>query len=142
MLLFVVAPPPDDLGDQFGERAELEGELQIPLGLPGDDLEGRLHPVEIGAEDRAQNDIQRQLAHLLGDVHELAACRLGFPSGDETVVGRIDEGRKLCNDPAVEEGLHHVALPLPEIALAGHDALTQQDFDSVEPYALRVVAMV
>ncbi len=38
--------------------------------------------------------------------------------------------------------LHHVALPAPEFAFAGHDAVTEQDLDAVEADALGVVAVV
>jgi hypothetical protein len=42
----------------------------------------------------------------------------------------------------VEHGLHHVALALPEIALARHDSVAKQYLYAVEPDALGVVAMV
>jgi hypothetical protein len=42
----------------------------------------------------------------------------------------------------VEHRLHHVALPFPQLALARHDAVAEQDLDPVEPRTLRVVLVV
>ncbi len=40
--------------------------------------------------------------------------------------------RELGDHAAVEQRLHHVALAFPQLALARHDALAQQDLDPVE----------
>src|SRR5439155_1280367 len=42
----------------------------------------------------------------------------------------------------VEERLHHVALALPQLALARHDALAEQNPDAIQADALGVVAMI
>ena len=81
------APPAalDEPGDQLGERAELEGELQVALLLPGDHLErvaAELAPMRSRsrAEDRAQHDLQCELAHLVREVHRLAAAAELLPA--------------------------------------------------------------
>src|SRR6202020_248795 len=57
-------------------------------------------------------------------------------------VGLVEQEAELIDDAAVKGGLHHASLPAPERALAGHDAVTQQDFDSIDPLALGVVAVI
>ena len=49
---------------------------------------------------------------------------------------------ELREDAAVEGGLHHAPLPLPELSLAHYDAVAEQYLDAIEPHALGVVAVV
>jgi len=42
----------------------------------------------------------------------------------------------------MKRGLHHAPLLTPEITLAGHDAVAEQDLDAIHAFALGVVAMV
>ena len=59
-------------------------------GLPP---ELRCEPLEVAAEDRAQHDFERELAHVVGDVDGLAARGLRFPARDEPLVGLVDHSR-------------------------------------------------
>ena len=135
------------LRHELGERAELVGELQVAALFPGDHLEGIAaellrQAVEVAAEDRAQHDLERELAHLVGEVHRLAARGELIPAREAPFVGRGDQLRELGDDAAVEQRLHHVALALPQLPFAGHDALAEEDLDPVEPDALGVVPVV
>ncbi len=47
-------------------------------------------------------------------------------------LGRGDHAIELPEDAAVEGGLHHAPLPLPELALAHYDAVAEQDLDAIE----------
>src|SRR5258707_14591171 len=42
----------------------------------------------------------------------------------------------------MKRGLHHAPLLTPEITLAGHDAVAEQDLDAIHSFALGVIAMV
>ena len=42
----------------------------------------------------------------------------------------------------MKQRLHHVALALPQLPFARHDALAEQDPDAVEAHTLGVVAMI
>ncbi len=145
--LFSVAAALRERADELGELAKLVGELEIARRLLGDDVERIAadllrQPLEVRAEDRQQHDFERELAHVVGDVHELAARGLRFPLGDEALVAGVDELRELGDDAAMERRLHHVALAFPQIAFAGHDAVAEQDLDPVQPHALGVVLVV
>jgi hypothetical protein len=64
------------------------------------------------------------------------------PALGEFLVDLADQAAELIDDAAVKGGLHHAPLPAPEIALAGHDAVAEQDLDPIHALALGVVAMV
>jgi hypothetical protein len=113
----------------------------------GDDVEGIAahffcQPFEVGAENRQQYDFECELAHVIGDIDQLTARRLSFPFRNEALIGRIDEFREFGDDAAMERRLHHVALALPQIAFARHDAEAEQDLHAIEPRPLGVVAVV
>jgi hypothetical protein len=42
----------------------------------------------------------------------------------------------------VKRGLHHAALATPQVALAGHDPVAEQQLDALDAGALDVVAMI
>ncbi len=129
------------------ERAEPKRELQVAVLFLGDDLERIcaeliLQARKIGAEDRAQHDLQGQFAGIVAEVDGLGARRLFSPACGEFVVDFPDQAAELIDDAAMKRGLHHSALPAPEVPLAGHDAVAEEDLDAVHPFALRVIAMV
>ncbi len=70
--------------DQLGQRAELVGEFEVPGRFLSHDrkrIATRLlrEGDQILAEDGSQDDLQRQLAHVVGEVDELAAGGLRGP---------------------------------------------------------------
>src|SRR5262249_15863579 len=132
----------DDLGDQLGQRAEFEGKLQIARRLLRDDIEGLRQLRQVASKNRAQYDLERQLAHFLGYVQRLAAHRVTVPPLGKPTVHIDPDLRKLRHDAPVKKRLHHVPLPPPQIALAGHDSLAEQNLDAVETEALGIVAMI
>src|SRR5205807_434588 len=141
------APLRDELRYDLGERAKPVRELQVARLLLRDHLEGVAagllgQAVQVASEDRAQNDLERELAHLVGQIHELATLRERLPALDAAVIRRRDDTREPAEDAAVEERLHHVALALPQLALARHDALAEQNPDAIQADALGVVAMI
>ena len=147
VLLVPGAPLRDELRYDLGERAKPVRELQVARLLLRDHLEGVAagllgQAVQVASEDRAQNDLERELAHLVGQIHELATLRERLPALDAAVIRRRDDTREPAEDAAVEERLHHVALALPQLALARHDALAEEDPDAIEAEALGVVAMI
>ena len=143
-----LAPPPfDQLADQLGERAEAECEFQIAILFLGDDFEriGAQLPLEtlqISAENRVQHDLQREFADIVGEVDRLAARRLRGPALGEFLVDLVDQLAEAIDDAPMKAGLHHAALAPPEIALAGHDAVAEQDLDPIHALALGVIAMI
>ena len=93
--------------DQFGELAESVRELEVARRFLGDDVERVAAELlrqafEVGAENRQQHDLERELAHVVGDVDELAARGLRLPFGDEALVAGVDELREFGDDAAVE----------------------------------------
>ena len=79
--------PPTSL---VSER-NLKANCRLRALLLGHDLEGVAagllrQAVEVRAEDRSQHDLERELAHVVGEVHELAAGGLRLPAGDEALV--------------------------------------------------------
>ena len=137
----------DEPADQRRQLAELEREAQVARRLLGEHRERVLagiphHQVEVVAEDRAQDDPERHLAHVVGDVDRLAALALVLPGRQQPVVRACDDPVELREDAAVKRRLHHAALALPELTLAHYDAVAQQDLDAVEPDAFRVVAVI
>jgi len=92
--------------------------------------------LQIAAKNRAQHDVERQCAHVIGDIDALAALGLRFPACDEAIIRIVNDTRELRDDATVEHRLHHVALAAPEIALARHDAVAKQDLDPIEPTPL------
>ena len=91
-----------------------------------------------------------QFAELINDCNDRFIARWEaqaargelLPPCDETIVGRVDHRREFCNNPSMEERLHHVALAFPQIAFAGHEPLAEENFHPVEAHALGVVAMI
>ena len=131
----------------LAERAEAERELQVAVLLLGDDLERigaelPLQALEVGAEYRAQHDLERELAHIVGEIDRLAARRLRGPALGEFLVDLVNQAAEPVDDAPVKDGLHHAPLAPPEVPLAGHDAVAEQDLDPVHALALGVVAMI
>ena len=92
---------------EFRELAEFVGELEIARRFLGDDVERIAahllrQAFEVGAEDRQQHDLERELAHVVGDVDERAFGGLFLPLRDEAFVAGVDELRELGDDAAVE----------------------------------------
>ncbi len=147
VLFGFAAPPLDQFGDQLAERAEAERELQVPVLFLGDDLERigaqlPLQALEIGAEYRAQHDLEGEFARIVGEVDRLAARRLRGPSLGEFLVHFVNQAAEPVDHAPVKTRLHHAPLAPPEVALAGHDAVAEQDLDPIHALALGVIAMI
>jgi len=64
--------------------------------VPADHLEGvgaelSGQAVEVAPEDCAQHDLERELAHLVGEVHQLALGSERFPALEAAVIRRRDD---------------------------------------------------
>src|SRR6185437_8326695 len=110
VLFLLPAATLDEPGDELGEGAELEGELQVPALLLGDHIEGiaaelRRHALEITPEDGAQDDLQRERAHLFFQVLRLPPAGEVLPPREELRVRAADHLGELGDDAPVEEGL-------------------------------------
>jgi len=68
--------------------------------------------------------------------------RLLSPTRGEFVVDFAYQAAELIDDAAMKGGLHHSSLPAPKIALAGHDAVAEEDLDAIHAFAFRIIAMV
>ena len=145
-----LAPPPlDQLGDQLGQRAEAEGELQIAVLLLGDHLEGvgaqlPLEPLEVGRR-RSSCSTMSSVSSLTSSVRfDRLAARAPRPAQRAANFSLTSWIRppKPVDDAPVKARLHHAPLAAPEIALAGHDAVAEQDLDPIHALALGVVAVV
>src|SRR2546430_7493741 len=108
VLLVPGAPLRDELRYDLGERAKPVRELQVARLLLRDHLEGVAagllgQAVQVASEDRAQNDLERELAHLVGQIHELATLRERLPALDAAGIRRRDDTREPAEDAAGEE---------------------------------------
>ena len=63
-----------------------------------------------------------------------AACAAHFSR--KRLLAASMSSLKLGDDAAVEERLHHVALAAPQVPLAGHDAVAEQDLHAVQTVPL------
>src|SRR5580704_15991582 len=147
MLLRGMPPLLNQLADQAPKRSKLKCKLQVAIRLLGDHLEGidahfLRQPVQIGAEDGLEHDFKRQFAGVARDIDGFAPRRHRRPALGVFLVHLVDQKAELIDDAAVKGGLHHASLPAPEAALAGHDAVTEQDLDSIHALALGVVAVI
>jgi hypothetical protein len=147
MFLGRLAAAVDQLGDQLGQRTESKCEFQVAVLLLGHDFEGVraelfFQTLKVAAEDRTQHDFQGQFAGIVAQIDRLAARRLLGPAGGEFVIDFADQGAELVDHAAMKGGLHHAPLAAPEIALAGHDAVAEQNLDPIHPLALGVIAVV
>ncbi len=142
MLFVARAAALDDGVHQLRQRAEFEGELQVARRLLGHQLECCGELLEVAAEDGAQHDVECQLAHFLGDVERLAARGKSVPARSELLIHRRECLREFGHQAAVEERLHHVSLPAPQLPLAGHESLAQQNLHAVEAGALGIIAVI
>ena len=125
VLAIFPAPILDYFVDQFAERAEAEGELEIAVLLFRHDLErigaeAPLEPIQIGAENRAQHDLERELAGILGQIDRFIGMSFRCPASGELLVDLVDQAVEFIDHAAVERGLHHAALAAPKIAVARH----------------------
>src|SRR6185437_17121949 len=96
-------------GHELGERAELEGKLQIPPLLLRDHIEGVAaelgrHALQVAPEDGPQHDLESERAHLVGEVDRLPPAGELLPAGEELRVRRADDLGELGDDAPMEEG--------------------------------------
>ena len=102
----------------------------------------RFQPSEVLAEDGTQDDVERQCAHLGGDIEGFARMDCRVPTNLGVIQSSVDDGGVLLHHLAMEGRLNHAALALPEVALAHHDAVAEQDFYPVQPDTLGVIAVI
>jgi len=64
------------------------------------------------------------------------ARRMCGPAVGKSLVDLVNEAAEAGEHAAMEVGLHHAPLAAPKIALAGHDAIAEQDPDPVHAWPL------
>jgi hypothetical protein len=144
----VLAAPAIDVGhDALAQLPELVGEGQVARGVVGEQREGvvagrRAESMEIVAEQRAQNDIERDFAHVLRHVDRRAAARGGRPLVRKPFVRRMDVRHPRRDYRAVERRLDQPALRSPLITLTGHQAVAQEDGDPLDSDALGEIGVM
>ena len=146
MVLFAAAAV-DTIHNQLGQRAELVSKNQIALAFFGEKRKWirtmqRDDGLEIVAEYRAQHDGQRHIAHVLGQVDFLLLLRARRPFLEQLQIGAADMRHHGRDDVAVKRRLDHSALAAPQFAFAYHDAIAEQDTDTLDADALGVVLVV
>ena len=93
---------------------------------------------DLGAEERLSGDGQRQAHHLDEDV-----ARLPRPPFVQDLLGGVDHDRGVGRDALAGEGrLDQAALPQPEIALAGQQALAQDQRRHPQGKVLDVILVI
>ena len=119
-------------------------------GVLRDELQRRQHRApdavgladQIDAEQGLADDAQRHPRGVRHEVDRRAAGRGGLPVLQHARAG-VAHGRRQALDALAMEGrLRQAALPPPEVALAGEEAVADQRLDPSDEAALPVVAVV
>ena len=143
----IAAAALDVFHDALAQLPELIGEGQVARGMVGEERErvvagSRTEPIEVVAEQRAQDDFERDFAHVLRHVDRGPAARGGRPFVREPFVRRMDMRHPRRDDRAMERGLHQPALRAPFVAFAGHQAVAEQDRDALDADALGEIGVM
>jgi hypothetical protein len=123
---------------EFGELAELVGELQIARRFLRDDVERDCHPSPARGRARSVPKIDSStissVSSLMSSVTLTSSPRAAWAShlAMKRLLQASMQLRELGDHAAVEHRLHHVTLAFPQLAFAGHDAVAEQDLDPVQ----------
>jgi hypothetical protein len=128
--------------DELAQLAELVRKRQVARGVIRQKRERRSDSRKVIAEQRQKDDLERGLAHVLGQIDRRAAFRRALPSIGELARGGVDVGHPRGDDLAVERWLHHFALAPPVVAFARHEPVAEQDGHALDADALLEVCVM
>ncbi len=141
-----ITPRFDDLQQQAPEVARLHDDAEISRRIAGEECERifalRQYPrLVIVPEDTDQDQFERKIAGLGGDIDRVALFRRRRPAHGERVAALHHHPDQPMHVLAAERRLYHRARAPPHVAVADDQAVAQQHLYPLEPRSLHVLAV-
>jgi hypothetical protein len=126
--------------DAQRREREAEERAQDGVGRPESPLERLRRRTDLGAEQRAVDDPQRELADLVGDVQDLGGTPLPALEHPHRLVGHV--AREVGDRARGEVRSHHAPLSAPQIHVGvGYQSLPKHRPDHPEEHRVLVVVL-